>query len=314
MTLPPTFSRRKAEAIGSSDVYQYDDVPRKVRVQIVHVMNSTLGSYLGHQYSSVNPHTIWTLMYEHMIKELGVFTLDNQYTPDKSEEFTRWMLKEQNLDAYLDGLEISLQAIDGWARRNNLVNLRIARTTPDRAIAEINARLREAQVGYQYVSGELIRVDSQLLHAETVVPALTLLGEAPFAAANTEFRQAHKAYREGRNEDAIIGAAKAFESVLKVIGEKRRWPVTENDTATKLLAAAFDAGFLTNLVQTGFTSLRSLLESGIPTPRNKTAGHGAGAVVRVVPEHMAAFVLYQTAAAILFLHAQDRQTPENRSS
>ncbi|NJL59598.1 MAG: hypothetical protein HC887_08105 [Desulfobacteraceae bacterium] len=48
--------------------------------------------------------------------------------------------------------------------------------TPDDAIDELNSRFKEHGVGYQYESGELIRVDSQFLHAEAVKPTLNLLG------------------------------------------------------------------------------------------------------------------------------------------
>ena len=54
-------------------------------------------------------------------------------------------------------------------------------------------------------------------------------------------------------------------------------------------------------MQNEFTGLRTILESGTPTVRNKAAGHGAGPNPRNIPRHIAAFQLHQTAAAIVLL-------------
>ncbi|WP_390834051.1 DUF7014 domain-containing protein, partial [Calothrix parietina] len=45
----------------------------------------------------------------------------------------------------------------------------------------------------------------------------------------------------------------------------------------------------------------SNLESGIPTVRNKNAGHGQGSQSIAVPQHFAAYQLHLTASTILFL-------------
>ncbi len=167
----------------------------------------------------------------------------------------------------------------------------------------------EAGFGYQYVGGEIIRMDSQLLHSEVVVPALDLLSYPVLQSANEEYRRAHKAFRESDYEPCLIECGKAFESVLKVIGSKRGWGISENDTASKLIDAAVKANFLASYQQAGFTSLRAMLESGVPVPRNKSAGHGAGVTPRTVPVELAAFQLHQTAAVIVFLVESDAAQP-----
>ena len=43
---------------------------------------------------------------------------------------------------------------------------------PDDAVEELNHRFKEHAIGYQYLEGELVRVDSQFAHAEIVKPAL----------------------------------------------------------------------------------------------------------------------------------------------
>lgn len=54
-------------------------------------------------------------------------------------------------------------------------------------------------------------------------------------------------------------------------------------------------------LQNQFSSVRILLESGIPTVRNKEGGHGQGSEASVVPEHLASYTLHLTATNLLFL-------------
>jgi hypothetical protein len=48
-----------------------------------------------------------------------------------------------------------------------------------------------------------------------------------------------------------------------------------------------------------------MLESSVPTARNKTSGHGQGAAIQIVPDHLAAYVLHMTASTIVFLVKAD---------
>ena len=177
--------------------------------------------------------------------------------------------------------------------------------SPDEVIDEFNARLQEAAIGYQYISSEIIRIDSQFVHSEVVLPALQLLRDERFSSANKEYRSAHEAYRHGQLEDCLVDCGKALESVLKVIGRKRGWKFNDTDTASRLIQAAVDARFLAAYSQTSLNHLKGLIETSTPTIRNKTAAHGAGATLRVVPRHLAAFQLHQTAAVILYLVEQE---------
>ena len=98
------------------------------------------------------------------------------------------------------------------------------------------SRFKEHGVGYQFESGEIIRVDSQILHAEVVKPVLTLLGqEERFKGANEEFLKAHEHYRNGRYEECLVDALRSFESVMKAICHKQKWVYNQNDAAKKLI-------------------------------------------------------------------------------
>jgi hypothetical protein len=181
---------------------------------------------------------------------------------------------------------------------------------PDDVIAEFNYRLLEAAIGYQYVSGEIIRIDSQHIHREVVLPVLQLLSAPRFESANKEYRSAHEAYRHGKPDDCVVGCGRALESVLKVIGRKRSWRFKDTDhTANKLIKAAIDAGFLAAYSQTALNHLSGLIESSTPVVRNNAGAHGAGVNPREIPRHLAAFQLHQTAANILYLAEQDATMP-----
>ncbi|MGN9527505.1 DUF7014 domain-containing protein [Escherichia coli] len=56
-----------------------------------------------------------------------------------------------------------------------------------------------------------------------------------------------------------------------------------------------------NTSKNQFSSIRILLESGIPTIRNKEGGHGQGAEITKVPEYLASYTLHLTATNLLFL-------------
>ena len=57
----------------------------------------------------------------------------------------------------------------------------------DDAINELNTRFREHGIGFQFVEGEIVRVDSELIHSEAVKPALRLLNEKNYHGAQQEF-------------------------------------------------------------------------------------------------------------------------------
>jgi hypothetical protein len=210
----------------------------------------------------------------------------------------------------LDFIEVAFRLIDRFIRDNQPYNYeqREIDLSPDSAIDELNIRFDQHHLGYQFVGGELIKRDSQYVHAEVVEPAIHVLMAAGFDGPNDEFLKAHKAYLKGSYKEAIREALTALESTLKTILGRRKWQFDANkDTANKLLAIAFDKGLVPAYLQSEFASLRTTLEAGVPTLRNRTAGHGQGPDPIEVPQHLAAYALHMSAAAIIFLVAADQR-------
>jgi hypothetical protein len=85
-----------------------------------------------------------------------------------------------------------LQTNFDWQRR-------VSEEDYNSAVSELNTRFHEHAIGYQFESGQIIKVDSQLIHAEVVKPALALLSAPEYAGANAEFlRSCNKTYPVAR--------------------------------------------------------------------------------------------------------------------
>ncbi len=177
-----------------------------------------------------------------------------------------------------------------------------SKETPDKAIEELNIRFKEAGIGYQFEQHELIRVDSQFIHSEVVKPVLQLLGKDPdYQGAFAEFLSAHEHYRHQRYKECLNECLKAFESLMKSIHKKHSWQFNQNDTAKKLINSCLTNGLVPIYLQNQFSSINILLESGVPTIRNKEGGHGQGHEIKEVPEYLTSYALHLTATNLLFL-------------
>ncbi|MFL6628250.1 MAG: STM4504/CBY_0614 family protein [Vitreoscilla sp.] len=130
-----------------------------------------------------------------------------------------------------------------------------------------------------------------------------------YAGAEAEFRKAHEHYRSGHNKECLAECLKTIESTIKVIAKKRKWAHPPNDTAQPLIKLMFDKGLIPQFWATHFGGLRSMLESGVPTGRNRLGGHGQGGTVTQVPASIAGFAIHQTAAAVVFLARADKELP-----
>lgn len=298
------FSRRKRhrEKAGQPDVYQYDDLPQPLRVQIAHIWRGAIGKYGVDQLGiGIKPpsNDHWNLMCDAMCREKGVFSLGSGITP--ADQCVNYLLTAPTDDA-LDIIEFSFRLIDMVVRKRGRGGGESGITqSPDDAIAELNQRFLSHGVGYQFVNSAIVRVDSQYIHSEVVKPALTLLHQPGFEGPEQEFTKAFEHYRRGNEKEAVAEALKAFESTMKSICKARGWAYDKNAPAKKLLEVVFANGLIESHLQSHFAAFRSALESGLPTLRNKTSGHGQGPQPRHIPRYYAAYALHLAAADIVFL-------------
>ncbi|AFY99271.1 STM4504/CBY_0614 family protein [Calothrix sp. PCC 6303] len=293
------FSKRQKILRGEvPDIYQYDNIPDPLRVQIVHIMNDALGD---NKHPKTQKDYQW--IHETLCREYGKFYLVKLPLLENEEYYAKdliqFLLSTSNTEEVLDVVELSFLVIYVCDRQGEKTYY--GKITPDEALEELNARFKEHGVGYQFESGKIIRVDSQIIHNNAVKPVLHLLNDERFKGANEEFLQAHEHYRHKRYKECLNDCLKALESTMKTICEHQGWKYESTDTAKKLISICFQNNLIPTYLETQFSTLRQNLESGISTIRNKLGGHGQGSQQITVPEYFASYQLNMTASTILFL-------------
>lgn len=288
------FSKRQKELRGEiPDVYIYDDIPQKLRVQLIHIIqNFTNEEHYDHGKFYEGTHKI-------LCKEYGVFTLkqndwDDNYNHEKI--ILEYLLNTKDFEQVLDILELFYK----YFYNNNKKEL------TEKTFSEINARFKENGVGYVLEAKQILRIDSQIVHSNIVKPTINILNEPTYSGANEEFLKAHEHYRNNRNQECLNECLKSFESVLKAICDKNNWSYSQNDTSKKLIKICFDNNLIPSYLQTQFSSLQQLFESGVPTIRNKNSGHGQGVQQIQVTNEVTSYMLHLTATNILFLTQQEK--------
>ncbi len=312
MALFNLFSKKKREAERQSpDVFRYDEIPHPLRIQLLNALNdarqrifvNTIPSYrfIGTEGDDIFAKACLILRREFGLVRLfdvrnQIRSINESQTEEHSVEFTVFFEKCKT-DQVLDAVEVVMNLIDEAGRNHLLDHECNARTVAE----ELNQRFLEHRVGYQYQSGQIIVETNSVLHSEAITPALTLLSDPRFAGANAEFLKAHEHYRHGRLEECLVDCLKSFESTMKIICDLKGWKYKTTDAAKSLIEVCLANNLIPTFTQQQFTSLRTLLESGIPTVRNKQAGHGQGSNLRQVPPHLARFGLNLTGTVIVLL-------------
>lgn len=306
MPIYETFSKRQKALRGDApDVYLYDEVPVQLRIQIVMIMQETLGSRheLRDDYNSGAITNLYDRIVRTLQKEMAVFRLPgtprNDYD-DHVTELSNFLLNAPAAEQFLDAVELVCRGIEKVSAQFDYRHNHDAAKIAVDAIREVNHRFKEHAFGYEY-DGEILRIDSQFVHSEAVKPALHLLRAKKFKGAEDEFLRAYEYYRKGDHKSALVEALKSFESTMKCICELRQWTYEKTDAASKLLKVCFDNGLVPRFWESHFTALKNTLEGGVPTVRNKLGGHGQGPEPTDVPEHIVGYALHSTAAAIVFL-------------
>jgi hypothetical protein len=303
MAVLELFSTRQKRARGEvPDVYSYDLLPNPFRVQVVHIWREGFGRSTQEGYGVTCPVlNAFREITEILCKELGVFSLSDRTRDDAFTAVANYFLQCDDIERSLDVIELTFNYLKVMTHGTSFGYT--SKTTPDAAIQELNERFKQHGVGYCFEPDlhKIVRIDSQFAHSAVVKPALSILAESRFRAANVEFGKAHEHYRESRYPECIADCLKAFESTMKVICATHKWSFNSGDTAKALIKICFEHDLIPNYLESQFASLRTVLESGLPTVRNKTSGHGQGESYQTIPSHLAAYALHLTASNIVFL-------------
>ena len=289
--------RRKIERGEFSDIYQYDVLPNKLKMQILYLFENT---------SNYNKKEVFDSICKILREERGVFQLSSvssvksyfgssewdrlggEFTITCEKEVKTYFLEEEDADHALDVVELFFRLCGNSSDRKILIE-------------KLNIRFREHGVGYAYEANKIIRVDNQLTHAEIVKPALKLIHTQEFSNVEDEYLKAHEHYRHGRHAEALVECLKALETTMKIIADKHMWQFDPKDSASRLISIMFDNNLIPSYLQTHFKALKSCLESCVPTVRNRIRGHGQGIVKTDVPDYLAGYIINSTAVNILLL-------------
>ena len=310
--MPFNLFSKRGKVAESNLPFQYNDVPSDLRVQIWYILDKTFGTnYVepGAWSGSTNtvPNVAWSLLQKILMEELGVFNLARNHVNSIKQDCFQFFINEASAPDALDFTDLGFRIADTYVRKCSGYHRELGgvELEPDAAVAQLNYRFDQHRLGFQFTDGQLMRRDSEFAHAEITEPAARLLSLTDgFKGPHQEFLKAHKAYREQNSKEAIREALNAFESTLKAICTLRKWKFdTQRDTSSRLLSIVFEKHLIPDYLSAQFNALRSTLEAGVPTLRNRAAGHGQGPEPLEVPMYLAAYALHMSGSAILLLVA-----------
>lgn len=292
------FKRKKRECGEYPDVYQYDDLPYKLRVQIIHLWRETLSQ--GAVYS---PEDLCKRVHMILCKELGVFKLlkDETYYDEHFKIISNFFIQEFDFNIAMSVIELMSYHLYDYLNPYQLSGNDLF----EHYETELNYRFREHGLGYELCDLQLIKINSQLIHKDVILPTLNFLAQKTYKGANEEFLKAHEHYRYQRYSECLNECLKAYESTLKIICTKRGWEFDEKSTLNQLVKIILDKGLCPSFWENNLTHLNGLLTSSINVGRNKLSGHGQGTKSVEIPEYLVAYMLHMTASTILFLVKAD---------
>lgn len=310
MAIVDLFSKRQKRLKGEvAEVYTYDEIPSHLRVQIVQMWLIALGQ--SGDFRHIGQSTAYIYIVDTLCSEYGYFALSSPQpggvlrNREYIQELVEFFMSVKDTEKAIDAIELSFQVINAYTRRFDYLRRRDADSIANDVITQLNSRFKEHAIGYQFLDNRIVRFDSELIHSEVVVPSLRLLNQPGFSGVQDEFLQAHSHHRQANNKEALVECLKAFESMMKAICNKRQWAYDPKSTAKDLINLCLQKELVPSFWQSSLGALRTLLESSVPTGRNKLGGHGQGSEPVGVPDYLVAYMLHMTAACIVFLGDAD---------
>ena len=294
------FSKRQAKARGETiDVYTYDTFSDKFRIQIILIFQDI---YFDEYHD--NEFYRWCqFIYKALCKGYGQFSLnksDNIYDYSVPKPYDIMLLEfiktEKNIEKVLDAIELLCKVLENdreLFRFKNIIK---------EAISDINYCFKENGLGYEYINQEIIRIDNNVLHSDIVKPSLEHLSNNPhFKNPLDEFLTAHKDYRHKKYDSALVNCLKSIESTIKIICDKNHFQYDKNAPCSKLIDTLKNNNFLHSFEDNSLNHLINLLQSSVPTYRNKMASHGQGSHKITIEPHTASYVFHMTASTLLYI-------------
>lgn len=288
-------------------------VSEKLRTRILLIYREVLSERNDTYSSSVNRgYEFWIAMHNALQHFTGRFRLSAQPTNSEIDDAIAFV-NECSTSEFLGFIELSFKLETQYtvfpdeAELIDAINVifqhenapfeltHFVRNEVEEKTTPIGIPLGAIPVPRKYIKTvafpQIVVVDDQVVQKEVVAPALTVLAKPYFEAANMEFLDALKDYREGKNEDCLTKCGSSLESVLKVICKRNNWPFNENDTLERLLNTVVDESALESYY-------KQTLKITATIRNRRSTSHGGGSEVRTARRSIAQYVISCTAAAI----------------
>lgn len=309
------FSRRHADDARAAG----QEVSRETRTRLLHVYRELVG-WANNPFDNQTAYTYWSRLHDLLSTLKGDWVLSQRFKQHEPFDRTRphhdvaafvyecttkelfafielsfqvkelEMLMEDSRDA-IQSINQILAVDDIPYRLTDFVrNSPQRRGLPPSIMIHPSAIASNGVISYPAI----VPAEEEFLYEEATEPALQVLANPEFAAANAEFRAALKNYREQDLRDCLSNCASALESVLKVLSEQHRLTYSDSDTLSPLLDRLIPNLGLEQVYAENFKLLATI--------RNRlSSSHGGGTQPRSPEKHFAQLMLNDTAAAIVFL-------------
>ena len=190
------FSKRQQRLKGElPDTEQSEIIPRELRVQIFYIWGKMWETPYENNFDELQvsqlAYDAYTSIETTLCEEYGVLDLDGGDDPNEDgygcyRVVRNFLLEVEDTDKVIDVIEVSFRYIDQVIRDKFYVpnddgldeifgtrrrDISPDGISPDEAIDQLNRRFSEHSVGYQYESGQIVKVDSPDPHSEVVKPA-----------------------------------------------------------------------------------------------------------------------------------------------
>ncbi|MGD9637741.1 MAG: AbiJ-NTD4 domain-containing protein [Alphaproteobacteria bacterium] len=289
MTLP-FFERRREERGELPTTFTYDELPRKVRNQVIMLW----------QEAGING---LEEIIKYIRKHIGESVLHEDYKNVKMHyylgELEQFFLETSNVDYALTVVEEIGKAI------NNEANKHVYDTQAGRKkskcknlFSQLNFFLKREGIGWQHNGEMLVKIEDEVFYEEATQKTLGVLRN--FNSAYTDYLNAYKNLKEGDFENAITNACKAMESVIKTRFNQNNITYNETDNLSKLLPLIKDNLNIPPFMEDYLNQITGIIQ-GLGTARNKSGAHGKTEGINKPDEVFTKFVINQAACNILFL-------------
>ena len=120
------FPKNKKKLRGEyPDMYQHDNIDENFRVQVIHIVEGTIGTERRAFYDLTRK--AYEIIYQRLCTEHAVRRLDGRSNGLYSSDIFNYFLREENHEKCLDVIELSCLTIDGYVRQNYQNHFKSAR-------------------------------------------------------------------------------------------------------------------------------------------------------------------------------------------